>query len=66
MPIIDVNNNIRSLRDNIERLTQEIYRLEGMLNTFEGFKRGGLKVIDLPNDPHESKEMLDSIQEKPE
>jgi hypothetical protein len=66
MPIIDVDNNIRSLRDNIERLTQEIYRLEGMLNTFEGFKRGGLKVIDLPNDPHESKEMLDSIQEKPE
>jgi hypothetical protein len=66
MPIIDVDNNIRSLRDNIERLTQEIYRLEGMLNTFQGFKRGGLKVIDLPNDPHESKEMLDSIQEKPE
>jgi hypothetical protein len=40
-----------------------------MLQTFRGFQRGGLKTIDLPNDPNqsqESAEQLESIQEKPE
>jgi hypothetical protein len=43
-------------------MTQEILRLQGMLATFEGFKKGGLKTIDLPNQEEE----LESIQEKPE
>jgi hypothetical protein len=50
-----------------------------MLQTFEGFKRGGLTTIDLPKDPNqkpveepaeepaeEPDEELESIQEKPE
>ena len=69
MPVVDVEENIKKLVVNIEQMTQEIFRLQGMLQTFEGFKKGGLKTIDLPNDPNqaqESAEQLESIQEKPE
>jgi hypothetical protein len=66
MPVVDVDENIKKLRMNIEQLSQELFRLQGMLQTFEGFKRGGLKTIDLPNDPNQEVEQLESIQEKPE
>jgi len=66
MPIVDVEENIKKLRMNIEQMTQEIFRLQGMLQTFEGFKKGGLTQIDLPNDPNQPAEELESIQEKPE
>ncbi len=63
MPIVDVEENIKKLRMNIEQMTQEVFRLQGMLQTFEGFKR-------LPNDPNQTTEApteeLESIQEKPE
>jgi hypothetical protein len=63
MPIVDVEENIKKLRVNIEQMTQEVFRLQGMLQTFEGFKKGGLTQIELPQDPTEQ---LESIQEKPE
>ena len=63
MPTVDVEENIKKLRVNIEQLTQEVFRLQGMLQTFEGFKKGGLTTIDLPQDPTEQNE---STQEKPE
>ena len=67
MPTVDVEENIKQLRVNIEKMTQEVFRLQGMLATFEGFKKGGLKTIDLPNDPNqEPVEELESVQEKPE
>jgi hypothetical protein len=66
MPVVDIEENIKKLRVNIEQLTQEVFRLQGMLQTFEGFKKGGLKTIDLPNDPTQEVEELESIQEKPE
>jgi hypothetical protein len=70
MPTVDVEDNINKLRENIERMTQEVFRLQGMLATFEGFKKGGLKQIEMPNDPNqpveEPTEELESIQEKPE
>jgi hypothetical protein len=70
MPTVDVEENIKKLHENIEKMTQEVFRLQGMLATFEGFKKGGLKTIDLPNDPNqpteEPTEELESIQEKPE
>jgi len=48
-----------------------------MLSTFQGLKSGGLKTLDLPNDPNPLKtddgqssgepiEELESVQEKPE
>jgi hypothetical protein len=69
MPTVDVEENIKKLRTNIEQMTQEVFRLQGMLATFEGFKKGGLKTIDMPNDPNHSvkpTEELESIQENPE
>ena len=70
MPIVDVEENIKKLQMNIEQMTQEIFRLQGMLQTFQGFKKGGLTQIDLPNDPNQPveppTEELESIQEKPE
>lgn len=63
MPIVDVEENIKKLRMNIEQLTQEVFRLQGMLQTFEGFKKGGLTTIELPHDPTEQQE---STQENPE
>jgi hypothetical protein len=51
MPTVDVEENIKKLRMNIEQLTQEVFRLQGMLQTFEGFKKGGLTQIELPQDP---------------
>jgi hypothetical protein len=67
MPVVNVEENIKQLRIQIEKMTQEVFRLQGVLQTFEGLKKGGLETIDLPNDPsQESVEELDSIQEKPE
>ncbi len=67
MPTVNIEENINQMRAKIEQMTQEVYRLQGMLQTFEGFKKGGLKTIDLPNDPNqEPVEELESIQEKPE
>jgi hypothetical protein len=70
MPVVNVEENIEKLRMNIEQMTQEVFRLQGMLQTFEGFKKGGLENIDLPNDPNQPVEApaeeLESIQEKPE
>ena len=68
MPVIDIEENIKTLRKTIDQHTQEVLRLQGMLQTFEGFKKGGLKTIDLPNDPNQPPETveLESIQEKPE
>ena len=69
MPTIDVEENIKKLEMNIEQMTQEIFRLQGVLQTFRGFQKGGLKTIDIPNDPNqtqESAEQPESIQENPE
>ena len=66
MPVVDIEDNIKKIRMNLEQLTQEVFRLQGMLQTFEGFKKGGLTTIDLPNDPTQEVEELESIQEKPE
>lgn len=62
MPSINIDENIKKIRVNIEELSQEVFRLQGMLNTFESFKKAGLKDIQLP----EEDEQLESIQEKPE
>ena len=67
MPTVNIEENIQQIVGKIEKMTQEVFRLQGMLTTFEGFKKGGLKTIDLPNDPNqEPVEELESIQEKPE
>ena len=65
MPTVNVEENIKQTHMQIERMTQELFRLQGVLQTFQGFKKGGLINIELPNDPTQTEE-LESIQEKPE
>ena len=62
MPSVNIDENIKKIRINIEELSQEVFRLQGMLSTFESFKKAGLKDIQLP----EEDEQLESIQENPE
>ena len=62
MPSINIDENIKKIRMNIEELSQEVFRLQGCLSTFESFKKAGLKDIQLP----EEDEQLESIQENPE
>ena len=68
MPVINIEENIKQIRQNIEKLSQEMFRMQGVLQTFEGFQKGGLDTIDLPNDPNQPpvEEELESVQEKPE
>ena len=70
MPTINIESNIKQIRESIERATQEICRLQGVLQTFEGFRNSGLENIELPNPPSQTSvddiEELESVQEKPE
>jgi hypothetical protein len=43
-----VEQNIEKLTNELEKLHQEIYRLQGSLRVFLGFKEAGLEEIDVP------------------
>ena len=71
MPIVNIDENIKKITQTIEQMTQEVFRLQGMLQTFRDLKRGGLETLDLPRDPSQStdepeKVEEESTQEKPE
>lgn len=76
MPVVNIDENIQKITQTIEQMTQEVFRLQGMLQTFRDLKRGGLDTIDLPRDPTqpqadssgdlETIEEVESTQEKPE
>jgi hypothetical protein len=71
MPVVNIDENIKKITKTIEQMTQEVFRLQGMLQTFRDLKRGGLETLDLPRDPSQStdepeKVEEESTQEKPE
>jgi lipid II:glycine glycyltransferase (peptidoglycan interpeptide bridge formation enzyme) len=72
MPTVNIDENIKKVTQTIEQMTQEIFRLQGMLQTFRDLKKGGLETIELPRDPTQaSDEELEKIEdesthEKPE
>lgn len=72
MPVVNIDDNIKKISQTIEQMTQEIFRLQGMLQTFRDLKKGGLDTIDLPKDPSQVKDEElekveeESTQEKPE
>ena len=71
MPVVNIEENIKKITQTIEQMTQEIFRLQGMLQTFRDLKRGGLETLDLPRDPSQvsdepEKDEEESTQEKPE
>ena len=55
MPVIHIDEQIK-------KLFQEVYRLQGMIQIFQQLKNSGLNVIELPDQNEE----LESIQENPE
>ena len=49
MPVLNVESNIEKITNELEKLHQEIYRLQGSLRVFFGFKEAGLEEIDVPD-----------------
>ena len=47
MPVVNIDENIKKISLTIEQMTQEVFRLQGMLQTFRDLKKGGLETIDL-------------------
>jgi hypothetical protein len=70
MPTVNIDTNIKDIASKIEKMSQEIFRLQGVLQTFQGFKSGGLENIELPNTPGQTSmgeiEELESTQDKPQ
>ena len=52
MPSANVEENINKIEHAIEELTQEVFRLQGSLRVFKGFKEAGLVDVEIPERPH--------------
>ena len=65
MSTLNIDENINRLQNTIEQMTQEVFRLQGMLKTFTDLKKAGVDNIELPNQGLEKIEE-DSTQENPE
>ena len=65
MPTLNIDENIHRLQTTIEQMTQEVFRLQGMLKTFTDLKKAGVDNIELPDQGLEKIEE-ESNQEKPE
>lgn len=65
MPTLNIDENINRLQNTIEQMTQEVFRLQGMLKTFTDLKKAGVDNIELPNQGLEKIEE-DNTQENPE
>lgn len=64
MPVVNIDDNIKKISQHIEQMTQEIFRLQGMLQTFNDLKKGGLETIDLPKDPSQPPVELEKVEEE--
>ena len=64
MPVLNIDDNIKKITQHIEQMTQEIFRLQGMLQTFNDLKKGGLETIDLPKDPSQPPDELEKVEEE--
>jgi hypothetical protein len=53
MPSANVEENINKIEHAIEELTQEVFRLQGSLRVFKGFKEAGLVDVEIPERPQE-------------
>ena len=51
MPSANVEENINKIEHAIEELTQEVFRLQGSLRVFKGFKEAGLVDVEIPERP---------------
>jgi hypothetical protein len=65
MPVINVESNIEKLANELEKLHQEIYRLQGSLRVFMGFKEAGLEEIDVPEKTEEQSVDVNQVSGSP-
>jgi len=65
MPTLSVDENINRLQNSIEQMTQEIFRMQGMIKIFMDLKTAGVNNIELPSQGLEKIEE-ESTQENPE
>ena len=65
MPITNVESNIEKLANELEKLHQEIYRLQGSLRVFMGFKEAGLEEIDVPEKTEERSVDVNQVSGSP-
>ena len=65
MPTLNIDENIHRLQNTIEQMTQEGFRLQGMLKTLTDLKKAGVDNIELPDQGLEKIEE-ESTQENPE
>jgi len=65
MPTLSIDENINRLQNSIEQMTQEIFRMQGMLKTFMDLKAAGVNNIEIPSQGLEKIEE-ESTQENPE
>ena len=65
MAVLNVESNIEKLANEIEKLHQEIYRLQGSLRVFLGFKEAGLEEIDVPEKTEERSVDVNQVSGSP-
>ncbi len=53
---MNIDENIKKMTEEIERLRMDALRLEGGVKMLEALKEGGLKEIDLPELKNDEKE----------
>jgi len=51
-----LDENIKKMSEELEKMKIETYRLEGSLKMLMAIKEGGIKELDLPNIKEEEKE----------
>ncbi len=56
MVLMNIDENIKKMTEEIERLRMDALRLEGGVKMLEALKEGGLKEIDLPELKNDEKE----------
>ena len=56
MVLMNIDENIKKMTEEIERLRMDALRLEGSVKMLEALKEGGLKEIDLPELKNDEKE----------
>jgi hypothetical protein len=56
MTVMKLDENIKKMSEELEKMKIETYRLEGSLKMLMAIKEGGIKELDLPNIKEEEKE----------
>jgi hypothetical protein len=56
MTFMKLEENIKKMSEELEKMKIETYRLEGSLKMLIAIKEGGIEELDLPNIKEEEKE----------